>query len=252
MKWDAALYDNNHGYVSANGIDVLSWLEPQKGEHILDIGCGTGELAHEIALSGAQVIGVDSSTNMIEKAQATYPNIQFEVQDATRLSYEKPFDAVFSNATLHWITDAEKAVQRIHSCLKPGGRFVFEMGGKHNVAHIRNALKRAAKDERGADHVSDDFWFFPSMAEYCAILEQHGFTVQAMSYFERDTPLVGKDGMRNWIDMFGSQLFGNISEEARNNIVDKAIEYLRPTHFREDIWHADYVRLRGRAVKTPS
>lgn len=252
MKWDSTLYDDNHDYVSAHGIDVLDWLNPQNGERILDVGCGTGELAQKIQSCGAEVIGIDSSTDMVDKARSSFPDVRFEVQDATNFYFDEPFDAVFSNAALHWVVNADKAVQCIYKSLKPGGRFIFEMGGKHNVAQIRSALKKAAQDQGFANQISDDFWYFPSVAEYSAILEQQGFTVQSMSYFERDTPLVGEDGMRNWIDMFGSQLLGNLPEDARGKVVDKAIGYLKPSHFREDVWYADYVRLRGIAIKQPS
>ena len=249
MKWDAGLYDNSHDYVSANGTNVVELLDPKGKERILDVGCGTGELASSIQSSGATVVGVDSSPDMIAQAKVNYPDVEFKVQDAAHLSFEDRFDAVFSNAALHWVLDADRAVGSIYDCLIPNGRFIFEMGGKRNVAGIRAAIKNAAQSQGVSEHFSDDFWYFPSVSEYSAILEQHGFEVQNMSYFERPTPLIGDDGMRNWIDMFGAQLLSNLPNSAKEKIVNLAIEDLKPTHLREGVWYADYVRLRGKAIK---
>lgn len=249
MKWDAPLYDDKHAFVSAYGSNVVEWLKPKEGEQILDLGCGTGELADQIKSSGAEVIGVDSSPEMIAKAKDNFPDITFRVQDATALTFENPFDAIFSNATLHWVTDAEQAARSIYDNLKTGGRFVFEMGGKNNVAKIRRAIEQAAHTEGVGEEYSDDHWYFPSVSEYATVLEQQGFTVQDMSYFKRDTALVGQDGMENWINMFGEQLFGNMPDAARIKVIEKAIELLKPTQLTENGWIADYVRLRGIAIK---
>ena len=126
---------------------------------------------------------------------------------------------------------------------------VFEMGGKNNVAKIRRAIEQAAHTEGVGEEYSDDHWYFPSVSEYATVLEQQGFTVQDMSYFKRDTALVGQDGMENWISMFGEQLFGNMPEAARIKVIEKAIELLKPTQLTENGWIADYVRLRGIAIK---
>ncbi|MEX6687698.1 class I SAM-dependent methyltransferase [Danxiaibacter flavus] len=249
IKWDTTLYDNKHNFVSKYGEGVVAWLQPLDGEQILDLGCGTGQLANEIGGHGAKVKGMDASPEMIAKAKSAYPDIQFEVKDATDFSYDEPFDAVFSNATLHWINKQEDAIRCIYNTLKPGGRFVFEMGGKYNVRSIYEAVEKAMIEEGLKDEISNDFWFFPSVAEYATLLEKQGFVIQEAAYFERETELVGAEGMKDWIHMFGSFFFKNISKERAATITDKAVELLRPTNLRDGIWYADYVRLRMKAIK---
>src|SRR5690349_1218807 len=133
MKWNTDLYDNNHAFVSRYGEDVIALLNPQAGERILDLGCGTGDLAEIIRQKGAAVTGLDSSPEMVATAAGKYPHIRFDVTSATDFSYEEKFDAIFSNATLHWVLECQKAIACIYNNLKPnGGRFVAEFGGKGN------------------------------------------------------------------------------------------------------------------------
>ena len=250
IKWDTNLYTNKHSFVTKYGEDLIGWLHPQEGERILDLGCGTGELTFEISESGAEVVGMDNSQEMILKAKATYPHLQFERKDGTDFQFDEKFDAVFSNATLHWINDQQNTIKCIYNNLKTGGRFVFEMGGKRNIERIANAIKRAMIEEGFSDELSKDFWFFPSVAEYATLLERQGFTVTSALYFERKTPLTGEDGMRDWINMFASFFFKKISKEQAEKVIAKAIEYLRPASYRDGIWYADYIRLRMKAVKS--
>jgi len=126
-KWNADLYDDKHGFVSKYGEDLVDVLAPQKGERILDLGCGTGYLADLIAKSGATVIGIDSSLDMINKAKAEYPKLEFKVQSATDFHFDEPFDAIFSNATLHWVLDKESAIDCMYTNLKRSGRLVIIM-----------------------------------------------------------------------------------------------------------------------------
>jgi trans-aconitate 2-methyltransferase len=128
-QWKSALYESKHSFVWQYGADCLELLSPQMGERILDLGCGTGQLTQEIAKRGAIAIGIDKAPTMISQAQKNYPNLQFEVADATNFHVEEPFDAVFSNATLHWIKEPERAIACIWQALKAGGRFVAEFGG---------------------------------------------------------------------------------------------------------------------------
>jgi len=249
IKWDTNLYDNKHSFVSKYGEDLIGWLHPQEGEQILDLGCGTGQLAQEIAAYGSKVTGMDASPEMIAKAKATYPGTEFFVKDATDFSFDTAFDAVFSNATLHWINKAEDAIKCIYNNLKQGGRFVFEMGGKHNIKSIADAVKKVAEEEGLSNKLPDIFWYFPSVAEYATLLEKQGFTVQSVLYFERETALTGEDGMKDWINMFGSFFFKTFTAEESERVINKAVEALRPTNYKNGIWYADYVRLRMKAVK---
>src|ERR1700712_1986813 len=142
MKWNAELYDQKHAFVSSFGEDVVELLDVKAGERILDIGCGTGYLANHIQSLGADVVGTDLSPDMIAKAKESYPNVEFAVADASNLKFDKPFDAVFSNAALHWVKDHDGMMRSVYNSLKPGGRFVAEMGGKGNVNLLIAATKQ--------------------------------------------------------------------------------------------------------------
>jgi len=249
IKWNADLYDDKHQFVSKYGEAVIEWLQPAKGEKILDVGCGTGQLANEIAQHGAVVTGIDKSPEMIEKAKAAYPNLQFEVKDVTAFSFDEPFDAVFSNATLHWVNEKEKAIQCMYESLKDGGRLVLEMGGKGNVQSITNAIRQIVRAHGLEATLPAEFWYFPSLSEYTTLLEKQGFRVTSAVHFDRPTKLEGEEGMENWINMFGSFFFKNNTAEQKNIIIQQAVELLKATNYHDGVWYADYVRLRVKAVK---
>ncbi|HEY2721477.1 MAG TPA: class I SAM-dependent methyltransferase, partial [Chitinophagaceae bacterium] len=211
LKWDTSLYNQQHNFVYKYGEDVLKWLDPHEGEKILDVGCGTGQLTNKISNSGAIVTGIDASAEMIEKAQENYDDIKFFVRDATNFSLSEKFDAVFSNATMHWINKQKAALQCIYNVLKKGGRFVFEMGGKHNIESIHNAIRNAMSEDGLSDRIPGELNYFPSVAEQCSLLEQVGFTVADVAYFKRPTKLEGEEGMKLWIAQFCGFFFENIS-----------------------------------------
>src|ERR1051325_4868475 len=128
--WDAARYDSAYSFVWERGADLLALLAPQPGERILDLGCGTGHLTAKIAESGAEVVGLDHSTAMIEQARQNHPGLRFEWADAAEFGVPEPFDAVFSNGVLHWVQRPADAAACVWRALKRGGRFVAEFGGK--------------------------------------------------------------------------------------------------------------------------
>ena len=203
--WDATLYDEKHSFVSQYGLEVVKLLAPQDGERILDLGCGTGQLASEIARSGAQVMGIDIAPKMIDRAREAHPGLRFEVADGADFSFPEPFDAVFSNAALHWMQGTHRVIQCVRCCLKPGGRFVAEFGGKGNiavtVAAIDESLAAAGYPGPGTAHP----WYFPSIAEFTSLLEDHRFSPTYATLFDRPTPFEdGELGMRHWLEMFGA------------------------------------------------
>lgn len=249
IQWDSQLYNDQHRFVSNYGADVLQWLAPKAGEKILDVGCGTGDLAAKIQEVGAIVVGVDSSAEMISHATAEYPNVQFKQQSAAQLDYDAAFDAVFSNATFHWVKDQEKMLSGIFKALKPNGRLVAEFGGKGNIKAIVDAIDTAAAQLELSHRVISNFWFFPSINQYAALLEAAGFETEQMWLFDRPTPLVGDDGMLKWINQFAQHAFVNLTKEEADHITATAIEILRPDYFRDGIWIADYKRLRIKAWK---
>ena len=248
-KWDAELYDSKHSFVSQLGTDLVELLAPQSGESILDLGCGTGYLTDKIAASGAKVVGIDNASTMIEQARKNYPNLIFEVADATNLHFTEQFDAIFSNAVLHWIKEPEKVIASIWRALKPGGRFVTEFGGKGNVKAIVTAIYQAIQAAGYPSNESKNPWYYPSIAEYGTLLEQAGLELTFAMLFERLTPLEDEKGMQNWLKMFADSFLNTFPIEQQMSIISDIEKQLYPTLYKNGIWFADYKRLRVVAIK---
>jgi trans-aconitate 2-methyltransferase len=237
-KWDAKLYQGKHEFVWQYGKTLLELLAPQSKEYILDLGCGTGQLTQQIANTGAQVKGIDRSSEMIEQAIKNYPHLEFEVADARDFQSDRLFDAVFSNATLHWVKQPEAAIDSLKRCLKPGGRFVAEFGGKGNVKAIAQALELFVPEFNNP-------WYFPSIGEYTSLLESKGFEVTYAVLFDRPTPLAeGELGLRNWLNMFAGGCLSHLSNQESDRVISGIEKYLKPTLGDRGIWTADYRRLR--------
>lgn len=250
QTWNAALYDQRHAFVYERGADLLELLAPQAGERILDLGCGTGHLTAQIAARGAEVVGLDASAEMIEQARRNHPQLAFEIADATQFEVAEPFDAVFSNAVLHWVKPPEKAIERIAAALKPGGRFVAEFGGKGNVAAILDAVGQAVNAALGRDAGDVNPWYYPSVGQYAAILEANHFEVRYATLFDRPTPLEEREqGLANWLAMFCGPCFAVLPEALRPQAIADTIERARPRLYRDGSWTADYRRLRIMAAK---
>lgn len=248
-QWNAALYDEKHAFVSHYGSHLVDLLAPEKDEKILDLGCGTGDLTKKISDANATVIGMDRSENMIEEAKRKYPAIDFYVKDALELKDEAEFDAVFSNATLHWIKDPERVLKGIYQCLKPGGRLVAEFGGFGNVKRITDELLYQFKQHQVAYQEEQFPWYFPSIGEYTTLMEQVGFRVKFAQHYDRPTPLVGDDGLRNWIEMFGKSIFPGVAHEVKEAIITDVQHHLKEKLYKEGTWIADYKRIRVVGVK---
>lgn len=249
--WDAGLYNAKHEFVWKYGADLVSLLNPRAGERILDLGCGTGHLTAQIAESGAEVIGVDRSPEMVAAARKAYPNLKFEISDARDLKYQDEFDAIFSNATLHWIHEPEAVLQGIHRALKQGGRFVAELGGKGNIQKMQLAFDQALIDVGAAMRAGEvNPWYYPSVGEYSALVERSGMEVRFATLFDRPTELAdGAAGLRNWMAMFCGAYLERAGAQRREQFLARAEELLRPGLFHQGIWRADYRRLRIVAVK---
>ncbi len=248
-QWNPKLYDGEHDFVSEYGQVILEMLAPRKGERILDLGCGTGDLANKLALIGVDVVGVDSSLNMIEEAQKKYPKLHFSVEDALALPFEEEFDAVFSNAVLHWIKTPQPALASIYKGLKSGGRFVAEFGGEDNVQRISNSI---FEEKAKLGYASDDThfpWYYPSIGQYTSLMEQAGFQVVFAQHVDRPTRLEGEAGLKNWIDMFTSSFFSNVPKEDLPILLKNIEKSLAEEAFHEDHWIADYKRLRVIGIK---
>ena len=254
-RWDPALYDSRHSFVSEYGADLVNVLSPQPGERILDLGCGTGHLADRIAGAGADVIGIDSSASMIKQARRNYPHLRFEVADAMEFRFPGTFQAVFSNAVIHWIKDPEKAVGCVHHALEPGGRFVAEFGAKGNIRACIEAVYTAMEaagyppgPDLNPEHPGP--WYFPSIGEFGVLLERQGFDLTYATVFDRPTKLEGGDvGFDHWVEMFLSDLLSQVPRTGLAEVVRQAKDRLRPRLYRDGAWYADYKRIRTIAVK---
>ena len=245
QTWLAERYAENAGFVPALGAPVLDLLAPQPGERILDLGCGDGILSEKIAAAGADVVAVDAGPDMVAAARAR--GLDARVMDGQRLSFDREFDAVFSNAALHWMRDQDAVLAGVFRALKPGGRFVAEMGGHGNTAAILVALS-AVLARRGRDAMRLSPWWFPSAAAYRTKLESAGFTVAEIAIIPRPTVLPGS--IEGWLDTFCEPFFGVLPEPDRARARAETAGLLRPV-LRDETgtWIADYVRLRFRAIR---
>ena len=249
-NWNTALYEGKHGFVWKYGEELIELLAPQPGEIILDLGCGTGQLTDKIAATGAKVIGIDRSEEMIVKARQNYPQLEFAVADATNFQVERPLDAVFSNAVLHWIKPPEAVIKCIEQALKPGGRFVAEFGGKGNVRQIVKALTETLENCGYGLLAATNPWYFPSISEYTSLLEKYGLEVTHAHLFDRLTPLEeGDAGLANWLKMFASTFLSGLSIEQQQKIIEEVTDKLKPILYGDGIWKVDYRRLRIVAVR---
>lgn len=242
QRWSPTDYQANAAFVPVLGASILAQLAPQAGERILDLGCGDGVLTEQIVAAGARVVGVDASAPMV--AAAVERGLDAHVVDARQLTFETEFDAVFSNAVLHWIPDADVVLAGVRRALKPGGRFVAEFGGHGNVAAITVAL-RAVFNRHSLTFQSP--WYYPSPAAYRARLEANGFEVIDIRLVPRPTPL--PTDMAGWLRTFTATEFAAVSPELASAMEAEVVELLRPSLCDErGQWTADYVRLQVRAT----
>ncbi|MEA5465206.1 class I SAM-dependent methyltransferase [Leptothoe sp. PORK10 BA2] len=243
-SWDTERYQNQHSFVWQYGTALIDLLAPNPGDRILDLGCGTGELTHALAATGATVVGIDADPAMVARAQQQYPQLSFTVADATNFQVEQSVDGVFSNAVLHWVKPPEKAVEAIAHALKPGGKFVAEFGGKGNVQKIIGAV------ETVREQTSLNPWYFPSIGEYAQLLERQGMEVTFAVLIDRPTPLnEGDRGLANWLKMFGGGLLAGLTPDEAETVLRGVETLLRDQLYDGHQWIADYRRLRLVALK---
>ncbi len=242
QTWDAEAYGQNGAFVHGLAGGVLEWLAAQAGERILDLGCGDGQLTLRIKSAGASVVGLDASPEMAAAARSR--GIEVDEGSAESMPFAaQGFDAVFSNAALHWVRDQDGMIAEVRRVLKPGGRFVAEMGGHGNIAAIRVALM-AVMSRHGFDGREDNVNYYPTQEAYTRRLERHSFKVERMALIPRPTPLA-EGGMSGWIRTFRRGVLDTLPETMRETIVEEAVALLEPVLRDEDgNWSADYVRLR--------
>jgi trans-aconitate methyltransferase len=245
--WNTELYEAKHDFVWKLGEGVLELLAAQPGERILDLGCGTGHLTQRIADTGAEVVGIDVSPDMIGQARQNFPKLTFLLQNATELTFDSEFDAIFSNAALHWMTEATTVAERMAAALKPGGRLVAEFGGEGNIDAIMEAIHAVLHNYLPSIPPSNHW--YPSIGQYAVVLEDEGLEVRLARLFDRPTPLEGETGMGHWIRQFKGYYYDGLPAKERERAIAETVELLRPSLWRDGQWVADYRRLQVVAFK---
>ncbi len=253
-NWDAAAYESTFGFVARYGDDLLDLLDPQPDEQILDLGCGTGRHAAQIAARGARVIGMDADPEMLDKARRDHPEVTFVSADATSfdrqaLGVESTFDACFSNAALHWMTPQDVVLRNVRSVLETGARFVAEMGGAQNIAALDSALREGLRDlSLDAPVVRN---YFPTVGEQSSALESTGFRVELVTWFRRPTPLGEGTTAADWTRHFRATTWSAVPERWHGELAALIDERAaREGLHSDDGWIADYCRLRFVAIAT--
>ena len=245
QRWDPDSYAKNARFVSDLGAPVADLLAPQPGERVLDIGCGDGALTERFRNAGCVVVAIDSSPEQIWAALER--GLDARIIDARELEFRSEFDAVFSNAVLHWIEEADRVISGVWRALTPGGRFVGEFGGAGCVASIREAFG-AALAARNIDLATVDPWYFPTADQYRSRLESCGFAVDSIELFPRPTPLPGH--VTHWLDLFAQPFLAAVPDDERPALLADVLAALEPRLRTADgVWIVDYVRLRFAATR---
>jgi 2-isopropylmalate synthase len=243
-KWNADNYNKHADFVSNLAFPVVDLLNPKDNERILDLGCGDGTLALEIEKFNTKVVAVDLSESMVEKTKEK--GIEAYVMSATELPYEKEFDAVFSNAVLHWVKEPEMAIAKISNALKANGRFIAEFGGYGNIKYLTDAMQEVFDKNKEYGKFNNP-WYFPKDTGYKQMLEANGFEVEYIELIPRPTKV---DDIANWLDIFANGIVSHLTKEQQSRFKQEAREILKPKIYSEkDGWVADYVRLRLKATK---
>lgn len=245
QQWDSDRYAREAGFVATLGEPLIGLLAPKPHERVLDLGCGDGALTEKLVPFGCQITALDSSRNQI--AAVIRRGLDGHVIDAHALPYTEEFDAILSNAALHWMTDHGKVLAGVARALKPKGRFVAEMGGAGNVARIVKRIDALLRAE-GVDSDSVNPWYFPTANEYRERLEGHGFSIKSMQHFERPTKI--EVDIAAWLEIFATSFFAAFEPWRKTKLLARLRDELRSDLCDSDgNWTIDYVRLRFVAVK---
>lgn len=242
-KWNASLYDNKHDFVAEYGKGLLEFVPRGRKLSILDLGCGTGRLTAQLADLAENLVGVDSSESMIEKAHAQFGSIDFRVCDALALPFENQFDVVFSNAVFHWISDHDALLKEVRRALKPGGLLICEFGASGNIAAIENAFMKVCRD---FGYGFSAKFNFPTTEHFADLLKENGFSIDRIYDYDRLTPLKDNEsGLANWIRQFYAAELEAVPESTGSEIIKRVEDLTRESLWNGSEWVADYRRLRA-------
>ena len=245
QNWNAEQYQKDASFVAQLGTPVLELLAPQSAEKILDLGCGDGRLTWQIQNRNCEVLGIDSSASMIAKAQEK--GLKARVLSAEKIDYHRQFDAVFTNAVLHWVDDIDTVITNVYHALKTNGRFIGEFGGQGNIQALISQMSAIFQEFTEFGEFNNP-WYFPSTEEFALVLEQKGFLVQYIELISRPTLL--KSGIENWLEIFTNRISNHLSIEQKKIFITEVTKKLRPLIFSETKgWIADYVGIRFKAIK---
>jgi trans-aconitate methyltransferase len=245
QTWNAEVYDRNARFVSDLGMPVVALLDPQPGERILDLGCGDGVLTRKLVDVGCELVGIDSSPELVQAASRL--GLDVAVLDAKEMEFDDEFDAVFSNAVLHWVNEPDLVIGNVFGALHQGGRFVGKCGGHRCVETIHSALKLEL-DNRGYDGEAASPWYFPTAEDYESRLIRAGFRVEYIEIIPRPTQLPGD--MAGFLETFAGSFTSVLPVSDRKAYLDDVRDRVKPALCDEDgTWTADYTRLRFKAFK---
>ena len=249
IEWDADKYTADFSFVHQYGNSVIELIDADKDSSVLDLGCGNGVLTKTLQEKGYLVKGLDASKDLLDIAREKYPTIEFVQGDATNFTLSESVDVVFSNAVLHWINQEQQQdmLKCVYNALKKNGQFIFEFGGYGNNQRIHRVLETYFL-KYGYRYEMP--FYFPTISEYAALLENTGFRVKYAVLFDRPTELKGENGLKDWINMFVKTPFSVIeTEQMKEEIIDKVVEELRADLYIDNKWYADYVRIRMKAIR---
>jgi ubiquinone/menaquinone biosynthesis C-methylase UbiE len=242
--WNAEQYNKDANFVSSMAMPLVEVLSPKEHERILDLGCGDGTLAKEIQKITKNLVAVDLNADMVEKTKKK--NIEAYIMSATNLNFEQEFDAVFSNAVLHWVKDQDLALQNINRVLKKGGRFVCEFGGYQNINSIVSVMESVFENTKEYGKFTNP-WYFPTKEEYHKCLVNNGFKVISIELYKRETPI---NDIKNWLDVFANGILENLNEHQQAQCKKEIRDILKEKILTKDnVWVVDYVRLKVVAIK---
>lgn len=247
LHWNPETYRRDVAFVHESAEDLVSWFAPRKGEDVLDLGCGTGELTARIADHGARVVGVDASESMLAGARRSFPSLDVRLGDGHALPFEQEFDGVFSNAALHWMTRPDEVVHGVRRALRPAGRFVFEMPEETSIARTLDAFDRGLVDVVGRPF-DRGRWYFARLGDQASRLERAGFQVVSAHSFERPSFVADRDGtsgLAHWFELFTGDFLASLGDaraEVLARVEHHAAELRSPGGYT-----LDYVRLRMKA-----